>query len=81
MSFPIRPEKLTEALTVKMPDTMLRELRAVAESNGEEAPEFVRRLISDALDGERARYAVLHSIFGRDCPESKEISDDQGNQG
>ncbi len=81
MSFPIRPEKLTEALTVKMPDTMLRELRAVAESNGEEAPEFVRRLISDALEGERARYAVLHSIFGTDPAETKGTSDDQGNQG
>jgi len=81
MIHPVRPEKLTEALTLRLPDSTLREPRAVAEANGEEANSFVRRLISDALEAERARYAVLHSIFGPERPESKGNYDAQGNQG
>lgn len=60
---PMSTEKLTETLGVKLSDSLLRQLRGVAESAGTTPPELVRYLIEKHLEAERERYRSLHSIF------------------
>lgn len=60
---PMSIEKLTEQVTVKLCDTMNRQLKGVAESAGTTPPELVRHLIEKYLAEEQERYRALHSIF------------------
>ncbi len=73
------PEKLTETLGLKIGDTMLREVRAVAEANNTEAPDWIRSLIAEALEKERARYQTLKTIFDASDSETKRIMGQQGS--
>ncbi len=68
-------EKLTETLGIKMTETMLRRVSAVAESHGLDAPKWVRTLIEDALDRERERFQVLSGIFGQADRETKSAAE------
>jgi hypothetical protein len=68
-------EKLTETIGVKLSETTLRQVRAVADVNGMEVSTFIRSLVESAVEKERARYASLHFIFGADLQETK------GNEG
>ena len=58
------PEKLTETIGVKLSVTTLRRAKAIAEHGDIGISEWVRLLIDQALEKERARYLTLDSIFG-----------------
>lgn len=71
-------EKLTETVGVKLSETMLKQVRGVSEAAGLEPSAWIRSVIESAISKEHERYRSLHSIFGRDCPETK---DNEGNRG
>lgn len=64
-------EKLTEAVGVKLSDTMLRQVRGVAEANDTTPSEWIRATIEAALRKEMAHYQRLHFIFGSAEAETK----------
>ena len=64
-------EKLTETVGVKLSETMLKQLRGVAEAAGLEPSAWIRSVIESAISKERERYLSLHSIFGDDGVETK----------
>jgi hypothetical protein len=64
-------EKLTEAVGVKLSDTMLRQVRGVAEANDTTPSEWIRSTIEAALRKEMAHYQRLHFIFGAGEAETK----------
>lgn len=65
-------EKLTETVGVKLSETMLKQVRGVAEAAGLEPSAWIRSVIESAISKERERYASLHSIFGQSRSETKD---------
>lgn len=57
-------EKLNEKLTVALPDSTARYLRAIAEASGITPSELVRDLIEARVHDEREKYRALANIFG-----------------
>lgn len=57
-------EKLNEKLTVSLPDSTARFLRAIAEAGGVTPSELVRELIEVRVQTEREKYHALANIFG-----------------
>ncbi|KFB68879.1 hypothetical protein [Candidatus Accumulibacter vicinus] len=62
------PEKHLRTIGVCLTPAMDRQARALAASLDLGVSEWVRGLIEDALEKERARYRALEDIFGRDDP-------------
>lgn len=71
-------EKLTDTIGVRVSPELHAVVRGVAESSGLTPGEWVRALIEDALQRERARYLALHSIFGADGAQANDSSVQQG---
>jgi metal-responsive CopG/Arc/MetJ family transcriptional regulator len=57
-------EKLSENLSVKLTDELLRQLRGIAETDGVSPSELARHLIEQYLKSQRDKYHALHEIFG-----------------
>jgi hypothetical protein len=64
-------DKMTEPVTVKLHTEQLRQLRGVAEADGMGVSEYIRHLIDKDLEGRRAQFNALTSIFGADAPTDK----------
>jgi hypothetical protein len=61
----LTPEKKIDALTIKLAESQLNQLRLLAEVDGVSVSEYVRVLIDHDFDSKRARWAALDVIFGQ----------------
>lgn len=57
-------EKLSEKLTVSLPDSTARQLRGIAEAGGVTPSELVRELIEQRVQAEKDKFHALANIFG-----------------
>ena len=67
-----KPEKKTEAVTLKLCASLLDAADGVAKYRGMERSEYIRWLIEKDIARAKEGYEVLNSIFGRPETGSKE---------
>lgn len=58
-------EKKIEAFTLKLAESQLNQLRALADVEGVSVSEYVRVLIDHDVDSKRAKWSALNVIFGQ----------------
>jgi len=63
--------KLNETFAIKIDDDRLKRFRGLAEVEGLEATELVRRLIDRHIESEKKRHEALDRIFGQSEEEPK----------
>ena len=58
-------DKKIETIGLRLDDGLLREAKGIAESLDLGLSEWIRLLMTSAVDQERKKYQALHNIFGQ----------------